>query len=265
MRIIGTMAAMALLAAPIGVAQVQVSADDQWCRDGGDRDRGYFCEVREVSMDARATVEVNASPNGGIAVTGWDQSNMRVRVRVTARADTDADAKEIVQAVAFQYDGGAIRATGPKNNRDESWSASYRLSVPRRSGLRLQTVNGGLAVEGVTGDLSLQTTNGGIDLAAVGGNVRARTTNGGMAFDLDGGTWNGAGLDAQTTNGGITLRVPDGYSAHLAVGTVNGGLDFDFPVTVQGRLGKNIEVDIGNGGAPIRLKTTNGGVAIERK
>lgn len=264
MRIIGMTTTLLLLGVAGGAAQVQVSSDDDWCRDGGDRDRGYFCEVREVSLDAPSSIDVNASPNGGIHVTGWDRANMQVRVRVSARADTDADARGIVQAVEFRYDGGTIRATGPKNREDESWSASFRVSVPQRSSLRLQSVNGGLGVEGVTGDLTLQTTNGGIDLAMVGGNVRARTTNGGMTFDLSGGAWDGAGLDAQTTNGGIRLRVPDGYSARLAVATTNGGLDFDFPVTVQGRLGKSVEVDLGKGGAPIRLKTTNGGVSVER-
>ena len=55
-----------------------------------------------------------------------------------------------------------------------------------------------------------------------------------------------------------------GYSAHLETGTVNGGVDIDFPVTVQGKIGRRITTDLGKGGATIRLITTNGGVDIRQ-
>ena len=75
----------------------------------------------------------------------------------------------------------------------------------------------------------------------------------------------GAGLDAETKNGGVTLAVPSDYSARLETGTTNGGLDIDFPVTVQGRVTKRLSVTLGDGGPPIRAITTNGGVHIERR
>jgi hypothetical protein len=253
-----------MLLAPAASAQVQVNADDEWCRDRGNRDRGFFCEVREVTTDASASIEVSASPNGGVQVVGWDRGDMRIRVRIAARADTDAEARDIAKAVDFEWDGGTIRASGPPTRRDESWSASFRLSVPQRSNLRLESVNGGLAVESVTGQMALHTTNGGIELRSVGGDVQARTTNGGLSVALEGSGWDGAGLEARTVNGGITLFVPDGYSANLETGTTNGGMNFEFPVTMQGRMGKRVEVELGSGGAPISAITKNGGVTVRR-
>ena len=90
-----------------------------------------------------------------------------------------------------------------------------------------------------------------------------KTVNGGVNVELAGEHWEGAGLDARTTNGGVSIKVPDGYSCQLAVTTVNGGVRSDFPLTVQGRLDKNIDVTLGKGGAPVRVATTNGGVHLK--
>ena len=95
--------------------------------------------------------------------------------------------------------------------------------------------------------------------------MRGSTTNGGVRVTLRGAGWNGEGLDVETLNGGVQLRVPDGYSAHLEAATRNGGLQIDFPVTVQGNVGRTLSTDLGRGGAPIHLRTTNGGVSVRRQ
>jgi DUF4097 and DUF4098 domain-containing protein YvlB len=104
-----------------------------------------------------------------------------------------------------------------------------------------------------------------VHLTRVGGDVRGRTTNGGVDVELEGSTWDGEGLDVETSNGGVKLAIPANYSANLETGTVNGRLNVDFPVTVQGRLDKNINATLGSGGPPIRVRTSNGGVRISRK
>jgi len=38
----------------------------------------------------------------------------------------------------------------------------------------------------------------------------------------------------------------------------------DFPITLHGRIDKNLSFDIGSGGPTIRAITTNGGVKIGR-
>jgi len=75
----------------------------------------------------------------------------------------------------------------------------------------------------------------------------------------------GAGLDAETSNGPLSLRVPDGYSAHLEAGTNNGPMSLGFPVTVVGRIGRSISTDLGKGGTTIRAITHNGPLSIERR
>jgi hypothetical protein len=39
----------------------------------------------------------------------------------------------------------------------------------------------------------------------------------------------------------------------------------DFPVTVQGRIDKRLDVTLGQGGPTIRVVTTNGGVIVGRR
>ncbi len=136
--------------------------------------------------------------------------------------------------------------------------------VPKSSNMDLETNNGGVSIDGVTGRLEFNTTNGGIRLDDVHGDVRGRTTNGGLDIRLTGSEWQGRGLDVTTTNGGIDLMVPRGYNARLETGTVNGGMRIDFPITVQGRIGRDISTDLGDGGTLIRVRTTNGGVDIRQ-
>jgi DUF4097 and DUF4098 domain-containing protein YvlB len=83
-------------------------------------------------------------------------------------------------------------------------------------------------------------------------------------IELSGDRWDGESLDVSTTNGGIIMSVPENYSAHLQTGTVNGSVSVDFPVTVQGRITKQIALDLGSGGAPVKAMTTNGGVQLKR-
>jgi DUF4097 and DUF4098 domain-containing protein YvlB len=112
--------------------------------------------------------------------------------------------------------------------------------------------------------MALETVNGGLSLIGTAGDVRGRTINGGIDVTLTGAGWDGEGLDLRTTNGGVALAIPDGYAARLETSTVNGGLDADFPVTVRGRISRELTLDLGSGGRTLRVRTTNGGVTLRR-
>jgi hypothetical protein len=261
------LAAASLLALAPAAAQ---QSSEEWlerCRRDRDRDdRVAHCEVRETRLAATGDLEVNARPNGGITVRGWDRDEVLVRARVRAQARTGEEARELASQVSVVTEGGRIRSEGPRwENWDRrGWTVSYEVFVPRRTDLDLTSVNGGLNVSEVEGELQLSTTNGGISLERVAGSVRGRTTNGALDVRLTGDRWNGSGLDLETTNGSVTLTIPEDYSARLETRTQNGGMSIDFPITLQGRIGKRIETNLGGGGAPIRVETTNGAIRIRR-
>ncbi len=259
---------LVLAAVGLGLLPAIVSGQQRgdWCdRDGwGDSRTERACEVRESTLAALERLEIDGGMNGGVTVVGWSQNQIEVDAKVWAQARTQERADEILRAVDVETRGGRLRASGPDTGRREGWGVSFDVRVPHSTDLDVETHNGGLKIEGVEGDIRFDVLNGGVSLTALAGDVRGHTTNGGLTVDLTGARWEGSGLDVETTNGGVNLRVPDGYSAQLVTGTVNGKMDFEFPVTVQGRMGDRLETQLGDGGPMIRAVTTNGRVRVVR-
>jgi hypothetical protein len=258
-------AAVQLLPAAAQTGPWKTVDNDRWCGEGAGKDADRYCEVREITLPADGKViRVDAGANGGIEVEGWNRDEIRLRVKVQAWSKDDDEARESVETIEIVTGGAVIHAEGPKQKHRQGWSVSFRLMVPEKSDLELEASNGGLAVTGVEGDIELDTTNGGLALSNVAGDVRGNTTNGGVHVELSGNTWRGGGLDLRSTNGGVDLEIPARYSAELETGTVNGGIKVDFPITVQGRIGKSLTTTLGGGGPRVRVKTVNGGVRISR-
>jgi DUF4097 and DUF4098 domain-containing protein YvlB len=97
------------------------------------------------------------------------------------------------------------------------------------------------------------------------GDVRLTTSNGSMHVALSGSTWSGAGLEATTSNGSLQVEIPREYSAHLTARTGNGSLNIDRPITVSGRIGRDIDTDLGKGGPTLRLRTSNGSLSVRER
>jgi hypothetical protein len=227
-------------------------------------DGARACNAIDQTIPARGKLLVDSRVNGGIIVIGENRRDIQLHAVIQAHARSQTRAEAMIEEVRIRTAEGRISADGPDTGRNEWWSVNFELHVPMTTDLDLMAQNGGIAVAEVTGLLRMETENGGIHLDRVNGDVVAETTNGGIEVGLDGDRWEGKGLDATTTNGGVHVRIPDGYSAHLETSTVNGGMEIDFPVTVQGRIGRRISADLGKGGPTIRVTTTNGGVTIAK-
>jgi len=242
------------------------------CRDNdwGNDDRARFCEERTMGWRAQAglTLTVDASPNGGVSVTGWDRDSVAVLVKVQTQGDDDAEARDIARQIRIVNENGSLRADGPSMRRHSSWSVSFEIMAPRRVDLSLDTQNGPLEIENVMGRIRLSAQNGPLSIQDAAGDVQARAQNGPLRVGLTGTRWDGAGLDAETQNGPLVLEVPDGYNAQLETGTINGPMDIGFPIMVQGRIGmggrRRITTTLGTGGATIRAVTTNGPAVIRK-
>ena len=265
--------ALALPALPLAAQQDSRDSDDaRWldeCRNGwnGNSDRGRACEVRTVPVHlAGRALDIDGRENGGIHVDGWDGDSVRVIARIQANARDDDGARELLKNVRIKTDGRSIVSDSPRSwGRNESVSVTYMVHVPRRFDLRLEAHNGGIGVAGVTGRMNLETTNGSVNLVEIGGDVSAHTQNGSLNVQLAGTKWDGRGLDAETQNGSVRMAIPGDYAALIETGTVNGRMSTDFPVTLQGRIGRTLSLPLNGGGAPIRAMTTNGSVSLTRR
>lgn len=253
------------MASAIAFAKDQGSKDSMQCRDNWQSDRLVsHCEIKEQTLASGGTLTVDARQNGGVSVKGWDRNEILMRARIQTAAPSQGEADELAKQIKIETAGAKIFASGPDNRRDYYWSVSYEIFVPRRTDLSLESHNGGISISDVRGNMEFNALNGGVSLRRVGGTVRGSTTNGGLMIELNGDRWDGEEMDVKTTNGGIMMSVPENYSAHLETGTVNGNLSIDFPVTVQGRITRELAVNLGSGGPTVRAMTTNGGVKIKR-
>ncbi|SFP99073.1 DUF4097 family beta strand repeat-containing protein [Hymenobacter arizonensis] len=250
-------------------AAAQTSSEPSFkmnCEEGswysGKSDNKRFCETRDLTMAAPAgqPLTIDGGTNGGITVHGWSGTNIRVRAKVQSRASSEAEAQELVKNVSISSANNTLRAES--STKDERYSVSYEVFVPRQTALALNTMNGGISLDNLQSDINFKAINGGVSLASLGGNVTGQTVNGGLSITLSGNKWEGKGLDVETTNGGITWKLPQDYSAQLFTSTNMGNIRAGFPVTKSGFMRKELSTSLGKGGAPVKAVTTNGGVSL---
>jgi Toastrack DUF4097 len=268
-RYISGLVAFTAVFASAGLAKSQsvtISTDDDWCKrdDDWNDDQFRYCEVREISLDGnRDVIKVDASPNNGIKIHGWDKDDILVRAKVVTIGKSENDARALAREVRLDTDG-TIKSDGPKGGPREWFFVSFEVFAPTKSNVDLQSSNGGISISKLNGEARFETTNGGIHLTDLAGKVSGKTTNGGITIDLSGDHWDGDGLNVETVNGGVKIMVPEDYSADLETSTVNGQAKIDFPVTIEGRFDRRLSAKLGDGGRRIRAVTTNGGVLVTR-
>ncbi|MGA2144493.1 MAG: DUF4097 family beta strand repeat-containing protein [Bryobacteraceae bacterium] len=249
------------------LAQLQDNSEKQLtCENGGnDGERARHCDIREQTLPGIGRLSLDAGQNGGATVKGWLRNDVLVRARVEASGDNQAAAALMASQVSIDGAGGEVRAIGPESAHNSWWSVSYEIFVPQNTDLTLKTHNGGMTISDVRGQIRFDVTNGGVHLKRVAGDVSGATVNGGIQAELTGTMWDGRQLEVSTRNGGVTVAMPSNYSAHVQAETGSGGIQSDFPVTVDGNLRpRRLEFDLGSGGPLIHITTGNGGVKLKR-
>lgn len=226
-----------------------------------------YCETRDLTLASPGTqpLTIDGRANGGISVKGWDGQQVLVRAKVTTWSKTDAEARQLAKTVTVASEGNTLRAEGTDKS-EQGWAVSYEVFVPRKTALKLSTVNGGISLSNLNSNVAFEAVNGGISLKDVAGNVKGNTVNGGLNITLTGTKWEGEGLDVTTTNGGINWNLPKNYSARLYTSTTLGSIKAaaNLPVTKEGLMHKEITASLGQGGAPVRAVTTNGGIKVNQ-
>lgn len=150
-----------------------------------------------------------------------------------------------------------------QNNYNNRASAELTIQVPRGAHVSANTVNGGVRVEGMTGEIKASTVNGGVTVATSGGPVSATTVNGSVRADI--GTATREPMRFRTVNGSVEIALPGETSADVDISTVNGSINTEFPMTITGRWGpKNARGTINGGGETISISTVNGSVRLRR-
>jgi hypothetical protein len=203
--------------------------------------------------------------NGTVEVEGWDRDAIEVHAVKTAkskesdldRVSIEVDAKPRAVSVVTRY---------PQNGGVEV-AVEYVIHVPHSARVEhLGTVNGTLRIAGVDVIEDLHTVNGNIEVYEGGGSVHAHTTNGNVHLELArlGGTRDEKSeATAETTNGSLLLAVPSDVQANLDARCLNGNFSSELPLALESSLHpREIHGKLGKGGAPIHLRTVNGGIRV---
>ncbi|HTG35833.1 MAG TPA: DUF4097 family beta strand repeat-containing protein [Thermoanaerobaculia bacterium] len=233
--------------------------------------------------------------NGDVTFEAWDRPEVRIEAEKRVKAGSDEAARKLMGQIRIEVantpaglridtrlpkreEAGGILAQLFNGSGDVNMDVSYKIHVPRRIALDIESSNGAIAVTGtqgnahlkssngglsareVSGDLSLDTTNGGITVARSAGSLKAETTNG--AIDAELTELSRGDLSLESTNGGIAVRLPRDARFSVDAATSNGGVRSDFSVE-GGKPGKrSLKGEINGGGARLFIRTSNGSIAI---
>lgn len=199
--------------------------------------------------------------NGAVEVQGWDRDVVEIHAVKTAK-HKEADLDRVTIEVNARPDAVAVTTRYPQNEGVEV-AVEYTVHVPHGARLEhLGTVNGTLRVSGVEAVEDLRTVNGNIDAFEVGGSVHAHTTNGNVHLELT-HLRDKNGASAETTNGSLVLAVPFDTQADLEARCMNGNFYSELPITTEStQRPREVHGKLGRGGAPIHLRTVNGGIRV---
>ena len=231
---------------------------------------------RTLSLPRGRAVTVQ-NLNGGIAVAGWEQDQIRLVAVKTARAATEGRALAYLREVEVRVEDrdGTLTISTRTPGEDgglRGWLActgvdghvEYRLTVPRRALVAATTVNGNVEVAGLSAPVRAASTNGNVTVLEVGGAVHASSVNGSIHVDLRRADPRSS-MDLSTVNGSIVLYVPPELRAFVDARTTNGSVGSDLPLQVSGTRSRSRLVGSLNGGATkLVLRTTNGSIWLRR-
>ena len=153
------------------------------------------------------------------------------------------------------------------------------ISVPADTSLKLHTLHGEIAVDGVRGELEVDSLHGAVTLANVSGTVVAHSLNGAIKVSMD-SVDAAKPLSFSTLNGSIDVTLPADFKANVKLTADHGEIysDFDFKLggsitqrndTSDGkfrvRIDRTLTGSINGGGAEATFHTFNGKIYIRKK
>jgi DUF4097 and DUF4098 domain-containing protein YvlB len=238
--------------------------------------------------------------NGRIRVVGEDRSDIEVVATKVGRAESDDAAAALVREIRVLCGvvGGALEVEVDVPRRwNRRGHAHLEVHVPRGTNVEVSTSNGKICVENLRGAVRAHSSNGSVDVASVVGNIDvrasnakvccsctqghlvARSSNGKIQLEdhrgsIDASTSNGlivadveelgqGGVQLSTSNGRIVLELPEHVDADVDIKVDNGVIRNDRKLckAASEREGR-LRGRLGSGGAPIRLRTSNGSVSL---
>ena len=227
-----------LMASGLGAVCSARPHSDQWPV----REQTTIQKTLELSAPPMRLVVDNVE--GYVHVTGTDGSAVRIIAHETIRAETSSDLQQAKSEVKLDIDSkpGSVSVyydapwrcnngcCNGCNDHRRFYSVTYDIDVQVPHGARtvLSTVNGGdIRVDG-TADFDVSNVNGGIAMNGISGAGDAHTVNGPITIHFAKNP--SSPCDFKSINGEMDAYFPGELSADLAFKTFNGQIYSDFDV-----------------------------------
>ncbi len=255
---------------------------------------------KTYAINGRADLHVQTD-DGAVSITAGNQNQIYVHV-TTTRYTIGSSGVSIEQS----QNGNSvdIHVRTPRFHWGfwgSSGSIHVDLRVPRNLNLDVNTADGDVNAEPVSGNIRITTGDGNINADGLHGQVylhsgdgrinssgmdgslqvdtgdghitidgrfdslRAQTGDGSIDASAAAGSKVADGWALHSGDGRITLRVPGNLNADLDAHTGDGSVTVDVPITVSGSLnGSSVHGRLNSGGGLLKISSGDGSIHIER-
>ena len=256
--------------------------------------------TKSYTVSGRARVHADSN-DGSVRVTTGDSNQVEFRViyngytmdkSLTVSSNQNGDRVEISARV--------------RNGMNWGWGGihkSLRIEVrmPKNADLEVDTGDGSVESDSVSGNVDIHTGDGHIRLDGAKGNIRLRTGDGSIeGRDLDGqleatsgdghinvdgrfdslniktgdgsvtarvnpGSKLASSWNVHTGDGSVTMSVPGDLQANIDASTNDGRISLGLPVLVEGTMGTSqIHGKMNGGGNPLTIHTGDGSIHLSK-
>ena len=286
MRTILAAGALALAIGGAGVTAAPVRADD-WSKT--------------YQVNGRADLHV-ATDDGDVIVTGGDQKQIDVHVTTQGykiassevRIEESQNGNQVTVSVKLPHLNWSLWGGRHKSIRVE-------VHVPRDLDLEVQTSDGSVTAQDLSGRIQFSTGDGNVTASAIRGQIRLHTGDGhieGTNFDgaLEADTGDGnlrisgrfdslelktgdGNIDGQVGSGSkvakawrihsgdghIDLRIPSDLAADVDAKTGDGSITVNIPLTINGSLShSSVHGKLNGGGQTLSISSGDGSIRLEK-
>jgi DUF4097 and DUF4098 domain-containing protein YvlB len=255
-------------------------------------------ETLTLRSPASGLLRVN-NANGRTRVVGEDRDDIVVCAVKVARAESSDAADELLESIRLIHSNGHaldfevdiprkwnrrghvnLELRVPRGTSVEVFASNGRIGIESlRATVRARSSNGSVDISDVVGDIEITTSNAKVCCCGTKGRLVARSSNGKIELEehcgsIDASTSNGLirasmeamgeeGVQLATSNGRIVLDLPEKVDAEVDIRVDNGVIRNDRPLckATRERSGQ-LRGRLGQGGAPIKLRTSNGSINL---
>ena len=256
-------------------------------------------EEMTLAAPAAGKIQVN-NGNGRTRVVGEDRDDVAICIQRRARAETDEAAAEVLDAIRIEsadVAGSLVLDVHTPRKWNRHGHAHLELRVPRGSQIIIEANNGKVCVQGMRSRVCARSSNGSVRISDVVGDIEVTTSNAKVSCDctcgrllarssngkieladhrgsVDASTSNGLirasleemgkdGVVLATSNGRIVLELPEEIDAEVDLRVDNGVIRMLRELeTRRGDSAGRLRGKLGRGGAPIKLRTSNGTISL---